>query len=92
MHYDMERGKEMYLQELLILTQCLLGILMLIFLHKINQLKKQVDTIVKDVTQYLSFLENDVERDVLQEENNSKMSKEEVENHIIQAVLKEYFP
>lgn len=88
----MERGKEMYLQELLILTQCLLGILMLIFLHKINQLKKQVDTIVKDVTQYLSFLENDVERDVLQEENNSKMSKEEVENHIIQAVLKEYFP
>lgn len=92
MHYDMERGKEMYLQELLILTQCLLGILMLIFLHKINQLKKQVDTIVKDVTQYLSFLENDVERDSLQEENNSKMSKEEVENHIIQAVLKEYFP
>lgn len=88
----MERGKEMYLQELLILTQCLLGILMLIFLHKINQLKKQVDTIVKDVTQYLSFLENDVERDSLQEENNSKMSKEEVENHIIQAVLKEYFP
>ena len=75
MHYDMERGKEMYLQELLILTQCLLGILMLIFLHKINQLKKQVDTIVKDVTQYLSFLENDVERDSLQEENNSKMSK-----------------
>ena len=65
---------------------------MLIFLHKINQLKKQVDTIVKDVTQYLSFLENDVERDSLQEENNSKMSKEEVENHIIQAVLKEYFP
>ena len=82
----------MYLQELLFLTQCLLGILMLIFLHKINQLKKQIDTVIKEVTQYLSFLEEDVKSDTLQEKNTSSVSKEEVENHIIQAVLKEYFP
>ena len=84
----------MYLQELFFLTQCLLGILMLIFLHKINQLKKQVDTITKEVTQYLRFLEEDVEADALlvKKGEDVKVSKDEAEHHIIQAVLKEYFP
>ena len=84
----------MYLQELIFFMQCLLGIFMLIFLHKISQLKKQVDTIMKEVTQYLTFLEEDVEvSSVLgNKKQDKKISKEEADNHIIQAVLKEYFP
>lgn len=84
----------MYLQELLFLMQCLLGIFMLLFLHKMNQIKKQIDTITKEVTQYLSFLEEDVETDsfVEKREHIVKKSKDEAENQLIQAVLKEYFP
>ena len=84
----------MYVQELIVLMQCLLVVFMMIFLHKINRLKKQMDTIVKEVTQYLSFLENEEEKGSVEEkrENKVKISKEEVENHLIQAVLKEYFP
>ena len=39
----------MFRIELLFLMQCLQGILMLFFLHRINQLKKQVDSITKEV-------------------------------------------
>ena len=87
----------MYLQELLFLMQCLLGIFMMIFLHKMNQIKKQIDTITKEVTQYLTFLEEDMEEDTIIKNSESggnkvKLSKEEAHNYLIQAVLKEYFP
>lgn len=87
----------MYLQELLFLMQCLLGIFMMIFLHKMNQIKKQIDTITKEVSQYLTFLEEDMEEDTIIKNSESggnkvKISKEEAQNYLIQAVLKEYFP
>ena len=49
---------------------------------------------MKEVTQYLTFLEEDVEvSSVLgNKKQDKKISKEEADNHIIQAVLKEYFP
>ena len=87
----------MYLQELLFLMQCLLGIFMMIFLHKMNQIKKQIDTITKEVTQYLVFLEEDMEEETFIKNSESgeykaEISQEEAQNHLIQAVLKEYFP
>ena len=84
----------MYLQELFFLTQCLLGILMLISLQKISKLRKQIDLITKEVKQYLAFLEDDVEEEHFLEkkENGEKISKDEAENRLIQAVLTEFFP
>jgi predicted PurR-regulated permease PerM len=80
--------------ELLFLMQCVLGILMLFFLLRINQLKKQVDTITKEVKAYLAFIEEEVESESVPEnqKNIAKISKEEMENQVIQAVLQEYFP
>ena len=84
----------MYIQELLFVLQGLLGMFMLMLLHKINQIKKQMDMITKEVTQYLAFLEEDEGAALLVENKKRelKVSKEEAQNHIIQAVLKEYFP
>ncbi len=84
----------MYLQELLFFMQCLLGMVMLIMLQKMNQLKKQIDSITKEVMQYLAFLEEDTETNdfFAKGPKEVKISKEAVENHLIQAVLKEYFP
>lgn len=82
-----------YLQ-LLFLAQCLLGILMICFLHRINQIKKQIDKITKEVEEYLTFIEEDTARDMAAKEEKilEKNAKDEVENHLIQSVLKEYFP
>ncbi|MBQ6843079.1 MAG: hypothetical protein IJO60_00415 [Agathobacter sp.] len=84
----------MFRIELLFLMQCLLGILMLFFLHRINQLKKQVDSITKEVKDYLTFIEEETELEELPKNQESmiKISKDERENHLIQAVLGEYFP
>lgn len=84
----------MFRIELLFLMQCLLGILMLFFLHRINQLKKQVDTITKEVKAYLAFIEEEAEIEELPKnrENVVKLSKDEAEHHLIQSVLQEYFP
>lgn len=94
--------------ELLFFMQCLQGILMVVFLHKISRMKKQVDEITKEVKSYLSFIEDDIVQEKIQEENlkknskedkldiktekNGKISKDEAENRLIQAVLQEYFP
>ena len=80
--------------EWIFLAQCFMGILMMIFLHKINKVKKQIDGIMKEVKAYLNFLEEDTEQEIQQEkgEKTRKISKDEVENRLIQAVLKEYFP
>ena len=80
--------------EWLFLAQCFMGILMMIFLHKMNQMKKQIDMIMKEVKAYLTFLEEDTQQEVQQvkREKTRKISKDEVENRLIQAVLKEYFP
>lgn len=80
--------------ELLFLMEGFMGILMFILLHKISQMKKQIDDITKEVHAYLSFLENDVEKEIAETklEAVQKIGKDEAENRLIQAVLQEYFP
>lgn len=84
----------MFYLELLLFMQGLLIILMIIFLHKMNQVKSKMDSITKEVNEYLSFIEEDVHREEEQLQNDKvgKNNRDEVQNHIIQAVLKEYFP
>ena len=83
--------------EWIFLMQCLQGIFMIIFLHKMNRMKKQVDEITKEVKEYLAFIEADIQEDSLSKravrmEKKAKISKDEAENHLIQSVLQEYFP
>lgn len=69
---------------------------MIVFLQKLTQMKKQVDEITKEVTNYISYITEDMEeKDSLEGEkvlaNMDKREKEEAQNRLIQAVLGEYF-
>lgn len=82
--------------EWIFFMQLVLGVLMLIFLRKQIEMKKQMDEIVKEVTNYISYITE--EQDVQLEYENpvekivQKKGKEEAQNQLIQAVLGEYFP
>lgn len=83
--------------EFLFLTQVCVGIVMVILLLKISQLKTQVDYITKEVGDYISFLTEDVKEEVSSTERKpSKKGKfaqmDESQSRLIQAVLKEFFP
>ena len=83
--------------EFLFLIQIGIGIIMIISLQKITQLKTKVDDITKEVENYIAFLTEDVSEERIQTESKQrKISKsvqmEESKNQLIQAVLKEYFP
>lgn len=98
--------------EWVFLMQLAMGIIMIIFLQKLTQMKKQVDEVTREVMNYISYITEDMEEElsknddfVLKEnekikdknelktpKHNSKMEKEEAENRLIQAVLREYFP
>ncbi len=92
------------LEILLFVAIACMGILLLILLHKITILKKQTDDIIEEVKAYVAFVTEEEKRDVedflsrekIEGHNTSnlpkKIRKEEMENHIIQAVLGEYFP
>lgn len=97
----------MFRLEWLFLMQIGMGILMFIFLQKLLQMKKQVDEIIKEITNYIAFLmeneEKDPKEDVFFEEQNVKtgLKKSKIEsakeletaqNQLIQAVLGEFFP
>lgn len=84
--------------EWLFFMQMVMTILMIVFLQKLNQMKKQVDTITKEVMQYISFVTEDVEMEKKDESmahvspKNAGNKREDEQNRIIQAVLGEYFP
>lgn len=83
----------MFYLELLLIMQGILVILMFIFLRKMNGIKEQIDQITKEVKDYLKFIEEDIsQEDKIIKENQSEKKKEDVQNYIIQSVLKEYFP
>ena len=69
---------------------------MLIFLRKQMEMKKQIDEIVKEVTNYLSYITEETEEELEKEKqmiNTSQIKeKEEAQSRLIQAVLGEYFP
>lgn len=73
--------------EFLFLMQIVVGILLLILLHKMNRMKKQIDDITREVENYVAF----VTTEQLEEKQEQAISMEE-QNSLIQAVLGEYFP
>lgn len=83
--------------EWLFLMQIVMGILMMVFLQKLIQMKKQVDKITQEVSNYIAYVTEDIEEneETVTDEKHMEISKndtEEAKNRIIQAVLKEYFP
>ena len=82
--------------EFIFFMQLVLGALMLIFLRKQIEMKKQIDEIVKEVTNYLSYGTEETEEEQEIETSVIKASqikeKEEAQSRLIQAVLGEYFP
>lgn len=80
--------------ELLFLMEAFMGVLMLILLLKISQMKKQVDEITKEVRDYLTFIEEDMKQEEISAKGKRRTgtTKEEEESRLIQAVLQEYFP
>lgn len=94
----------MFQLEVLFLMQLVIGILMVVFLQKLLQIKKQVDDIVREVKEYITFITEEEETDerVLKNESDYmekterkfvlKENKEEAQTKLIQAVLGEYFP
>lgn len=80
--------------EWLFFIQLVMGILMLLFLRKLNQMKKQVDMVTKEVMNYISYVTEDIEKEQYEEKLPQKLTKkedEEAQNRLIQAVLGEYF-
>ena len=75
--------------EWIFLAQLLTGLLMLFFLRKLMEIKREMDRITKEVTNYVSYITEDTNEIMKIEE---KKEKEEAQNRLIQAVLGEYFP
>lgn len=84
--------------EWLLFMQVVTITLMIVFLRKLSQMKKQVDRITKEVMQYISYVTEDLETENKVESmpNVTKIQaqkkQEEAQNRLIQAVLGEYFP
>lgn len=78
----------------LFLMQAVMAILMFIFLRKLNQIKKQMDTITKEVMTYISYVVEEEEEEIMLKSRSkeSEKNQEEAQNSLIQAVLGEYFP
>lgn len=90
------KGERSMRIEFIFFMQLVLGALMLIFLRKQIEMKKQIDEIVKEVTNYLSYVTEETEEEQEIETSVIKASqikeKEEAQSRLIQAVLGEYFP
>ena len=90
--------------EWLFLMQLIMGGLMIVFLRKQMQMKRQLDEMTREVTNYISYITEDVieesqesvkEDRRIRENYGEKDKKNEIEdaqNRLIQAVLGEYFP
>ena len=89
----------MFRLEFLFVLQLVIGIILIVVLRKIMQMKKQVDTVIEEVKNYIQFVteeeqENPKQRDVVQNHTYSKHSKaekDEMDSKLIQVVLGEYF-
>ena len=72
-------------------------VLMFVFLQKLMQMKKQVDDITKEVTNYISYITQEIEEENVKEgvpkaRKMEKKESEEAQNRLIQAVLGDFFP
>ena len=88
----------MFHYEWLFLMQVIMTILMIVFLLKLSQLKKQIDTITQEVMQYICYITDDIALEKIQEstvnipQKQPKKQQEEAQNRLIQAVLQDFFP
>ncbi len=95
----------MFQFELLFFTEILSCVLIVVFIHKMNQMKNKVEHVVQEVERYIAFITEEV--DELEDEKEtssnqlfhtkpketaSKEELEKVQTHLIQTVLQEYFP
>ena len=90
--------------EWLLLMEVPMGVLMFIFLRKQIQMKKQLDHIVEEVLNYITYVteqsdeieekrEEKKEKNFFEEEKRVEKKKDDdAQNRLIQAILKEYFP
>ena len=85
--------------EWLLLMQLIMGSIMIILLHNQIKMKKQLDEMTREVTNYISYITEDMTEDSLEEKmysaserNNKFKGKEEDQNRLIQTVLGEFFP
>lgn len=84
--------------ELLFLMQSVMVGILIILLKKMIQMRKQVDDIVKEVSDYISFVTEEVQQeapDRIKEPQaivrREKRNRDEEQNKLIQSVLGEYF-
>ena len=91
--------------EWLFLMQLVMGGLMIVFLQKQMQMKRQLDEMTREVENYISYITEDtIEesqervkedkqiRENYGEKDRKKKDIEDAQNRLIQAVLGEYFP
>jgi len=104
----MERREKMFQLEILFFMQIGIGILLVFLLHKISQIKAQVDDIISEVKDYITFITEDTqdseadtfdekqdfhdEKQFFKDRSRKIRDKEDVQTQLIQAVLGEYFP
>ncbi len=96
------------LEIMLVVAIAAMAVLLMILVHKITILKKQIDEIVQEVKGYVDYVtaedadSTNGQAPIAAEQPHIKgiqplerkvkqSSKEEIDNHIIQAVLAEYF-
>ena len=90
--------------EWLFLMQLGMGGLMIIFLQKQMQMKRQLDEMTREVENYITYITEDIieesqesvkeDKQIKEKDrkNNTKKDIEDAQNRLIQAVLGEYFP
>lgn len=87
----------MWQLNILLFIQMLLGIIIVILLHRVGKLKAQVDEITKEVKDYISFIiedESSLEADTPTTSKASENIKngDAIQSSLIQSVLGEFFP
>lgn len=86
--------------EVLFCAQIITGVVLIIMLKKMLQMKKQVEDVIKEVKNYITFVTE--EEDVTEVKDSAKREKavrsiemgedrDALENKLIQSVLGEYF-
>ena len=81
--------------EWLFLMQIVLGIGMIFILQKLIQMKKQMDAIKKEVSDYIFYVTEEESENAKVETvfaKNTNFMGENAQNQLIQDVLSEYFP
>ena len=74
---------------LLFLTHSIFGVILVIFMQKIRQIKKQMDEITEEVRNYIHFV---IEDEKEEKERDDKKKNDEEQSSLIQAVLGDIFP